>query len=220
MYTLRFAAGKMQRTQVAYIAEGRRPNSNEPILERLPVPISLFWRLAAAFVMVAVGACMTVLLLHGWFHTDFLPWLNITNHLGDAVGTVVIVIATFMAQQYVSSLFMRECLFWHSQPWPRTLLVRIGIAISAVACVAGITVYYLHTWFHSAFLPSLRLSAPIGDAIGTVIVVTAAFAIQRLVTIIFFRDYMYLLSNADHPSEGVRDVNHSAKKNQPGSAIT
>lgn len=183
-------------TEVAYFADGRRPNSKKPISEHLPMPTSLFWRIAAALVMIAAGACMTVFFLHGWFHRGLLPWLHIADQSGDAIGTVVIVIAAFLAQQLVSSFFMRDCLFWHSQPWPHNLHLRIGIAIGAVACAAGITVFYLHTWFHGAFLPSLHLSAPIGDAIGTVIVVAAAFTIQRLVTIAFFRDYMSVLSNA------------------------
>ncbi|WP_303783858.1 methyl-accepting chemotaxis protein [Azovibrio restrictus] len=71
----------------------------------------------------------------------------------------------------------------------RALLVFI-----AVASAAGLTVYFLNDWFHDVLLPAVGLTAPFGDAVGTVLILVVAYLAQRLVSLAFFRDYMYGLS--------------------------
>ena len=73
----------------------------------------------------------------------------------------------------------------------RALLVFI-----AVASAAGLTVYFLNDWFHDVLLPSVGLTAPFGDAVGTVLILVVAYLAQRLVSLAFFRDYMYGLSRS------------------------
>lgn len=55
-------------------------------------------------------------------------------------------------------------------------------------------VYFLHDWFHSDFLNSFDVAQPLGDAIGTVIIVVVAYLAQRLVSIAFYRDMMFGLA--------------------------
>ncbi|MBS1140571.1 MAG: chemotaxis sensory transducer [Proteobacteria bacterium] len=67
----------------------------------------------------------------------------------------------------------------------RALLVFIVVAVGASGAV-----YFLHGWFHTTFTTAIGLSHPLADAIGTFILVAAAYLAQRMVSQAFFRDYM------------------------------
>lgn len=65
----------------------------------------------------------------------------------------------------------------------RTLYIQISIAVAV-----GVTVFFLNDWFHDSFLPALGLPLPLGDAIGSVLIVVAVSVSIRLVSLAFFRD--------------------------------
>ncbi len=73
----------------------------------------------------------------------------------------------------------------------RALLVFITVALGA-----GLTVYFMNEWFHDVFLPRMGLPNPFGDAVGTVLIVVVSYLAQRVVSLAFFRDYMYGLSDS------------------------
>ncbi|MGB4467889.1 MAG: methyl-accepting chemotaxis protein [Azovibrio sp.] len=76
-----------------------------------------------------------------------------------------------------------------------TVLYRRALLVFLiVASGVGLTVYFLNDWFHRVFLPAAGLAAPLGDAAGTVLIVAVAYLAQRIVSLAFFRDYMYGLS--------------------------
>jgi len=75
------------------------------------------------------------------------------------------------------------------------LLKRAMLVALIVAGGAFITVYLLNDWFHASFLPTLGLSNPLGDALGSVFIVVAAYLAQRTVSLAFYRDVMFGLSN-------------------------
>jgi methyl-accepting chemotaxis protein len=72
----------------------------------------------------------------------------------------------------------------------RTLLVAIIVAIGAF-----VAVYFLNDWFHNTFLPTLGLTSPLGDAIGSALLVSFAHLANRAVSMAFYRDMMFGLSS-------------------------
>jgi methyl-accepting chemotaxis protein len=72
----------------------------------------------------------------------------------------------------------------------RTLLVALVVAGGAF-----VTVYALNGWFHAQFLPGLGLTNPLGDAIGAVLLVMISYLGNRAVSLAFYRDVMFGLSN-------------------------
>jgi methyl-accepting chemotaxis protein len=99
---------------------------------------------------------------------------------------------------------------------PTSLLWRIATVFAMVAATASIAVYYLHGWFHRSFLYSLNIEQPFGDAVGTVVIVAAAFIAQRLVSIAFFRDYMYGMSSGSQQLEAVHENYKSVNEEVSG----
>ena len=91
------------------------------------------------------------------------------------------------------------------------LLQRALIVATLVALGAASTVYFLHDWFHDTFTP-----APLADAIGTVVIVFAAFIAQRLVSKAFFKDYMLGLSRIAEKGEDKQSVFHSVANEVSG----
>jgi len=75
-------------------------------------------------------------------------------------------------------------------------LHRRSVLVTAlVATSAGLTVYFFNDWFHSVFLVWLGIPSPVGDALGTALIVAVAYAAQRLVSVAFFRDQMFGLTS-------------------------
>ena len=66
-------------------------------------PAKLIRRAFAVAILVAAGAAITVFVLHEWFHRTFSP-----APLADAIGTAVVVLASFLAQRLVSMAFYRD----------------------------------------------------------------------------------------------------------------
>jgi methyl-accepting chemotaxis protein len=60
---------------------------------------------------ISVCAFCTVYYLNGWFHGVFLPALGLTNPKGDAVGTVAIILASYLAQWLVSHAFFSDPMY-------------------------------------------------------------------------------------------------------------
>jgi methyl-accepting chemotaxis protein len=63
---------------------------------------------SAVFAVVAIGAGAVVFVLNDWFHAVFLPGVGLTSPFGDAIGTVLIVAATYIGQRLVSLAFFRD----------------------------------------------------------------------------------------------------------------
>ncbi len=74
---------------------------------------------------------------------------------------------------------------------------RASLVFLIVGFAAGTTVYFFNEYFHQTFLPMLPLSAPMGDAVGTVLIIAAAYIGQRLVSFAFFKDSMLGLSRRE-----------------------
>jgi len=70
------------------------------------------------------------------------------------------------------------------------LLRRATLVAILVGLGASISVYFLHDWYHTTVLPMMGVSAALGDAIGTMIIVVLGFVTQRLLSIAIFRDWM------------------------------
>ncbi|TAH52002.1 MAG: chemotaxis protein [Betaproteobacteria bacterium] len=67
-------------------------------------------------------------------------------------------------------------------------LRRSLMMLGAMAVVVGVTVFALNEWFNGVFLPSLGVPQPLGNAIGSMLVVFASYIGVRLVSLAFFRD--------------------------------
>ncbi len=74
---------------------------------------------------------------------------------------------------------------------------RATLVFLVVGLGAGTTVYFLNEYFHQTLLPAMGLSSPLGDAVGTVLIVAAAYIGQRLVSFAFFKDTMLGLSHVE-----------------------
>jgi len=61
--------------------------------------------------LVAVATFAVVYLLNVWFHESFLPGLGLGSPTGDAVGAVVIVMLSYLAQRAVSQAFFKDMMF-------------------------------------------------------------------------------------------------------------
>ena len=83
------------------------------------------------------------------------------------------------------------------------LLLRRALFISLlVGLGAAITVYFFNDWFHRELLPSLGLTAPLGDALGSLLIVMVAFLGQRLVSVAFYRDWLFGMGKMQEDSVG------------------
>ena len=110
----------------------------------------------------------------------------------------------------------------------RQILKRATVVFFIVAFAAGVTIYLFNDWFDNTFLPAIHVTHPLGDAIGTVLIVAVAYLAQRLASLALYRDYMFgLASQAKQPRtteitaiheevakelDGVPDYNRVLKK--------
>ena len=69
---------------------------------------NLFARSALVLLSVAVGSFCSVYLLNDWFHDTLLPQLGLSSPMGDAVGAILIVIATGVGLRLVSLAVYRD----------------------------------------------------------------------------------------------------------------
>ncbi len=73
--------------------------------------------------------------------------------------------------------------------------LRSILVTAVVALAAGITIYLFNDWFHTEFLAALGIPVPLGDALGTMLIVAIAYGAQRVMSVAFFRDQMYGMSS-------------------------
>ncbi|WP_301332230.1 methyl-accepting chemotaxis protein [Azonexus sp. R2A61] len=74
---------------------------------------------------------------------------------------------------------------------PAQMLRRTTLVTATVAVVAFTVVYLLNDWFHDSLLRQLGVPQPLGDAIGTVLIIFLAYLGQRTASLAFFKDIMY-----------------------------
>ncbi len=68
-------------------------------------------RASLAHLFVGLVAAITIYFLHGWFHEDFLVWLGVSTAMGDAIGTLFIIIALYFLTRMISVIIYRDWLF-------------------------------------------------------------------------------------------------------------
>ena len=84
----------------------------------------------------------------------------------------------------------------------RALLVALIISVATFA-----TIYLFNDWWHLTFTPLLGLGDPTTDALGSVFIVIVAYLAQRAVSLAFYKDMMFGLSNQQKEvSSKVSDV--------------
>jgi methyl-accepting chemotaxis protein len=71
----------------------------------------LFKRTLTVTLIVAVGAFITVFLLNDWFHKSFITGLGMSSPLSDALGSVLMIMVAYAAQNAVSKAFYRDTTF-------------------------------------------------------------------------------------------------------------
>ena len=87
----------------------------------------------------------------------------------------------------------------------RTLLSAAGVGLGA-----AVVVYAGNDWFHASVLPAMGLSQALGDALGSLFIVIAAFLGQRLVAAGLYRDWQFGMTKAQADAAGRCDTLISA----------
>ena len=83
------------------------------------------------------------------------------------------------------------------------LLLRRATLVALIAGLgASVVVYFFNGWFHAIFLPQIGLPQPLGDAVGSFLIVLCAFLAQRAVSVLFYRDWMLGLGKSEAEREG------------------
>ena len=72
-----------------------------------------------------------------------------------------------------------------------TFLRRSLMMLAGIALATGITVFFLNSWFNASLLPALGTPQPLGNAIGSMLVVFASYVGVRMVSLAFFRDHAF-----------------------------
>ncbi|GAB1393110.1 hypothetical protein MASR1M60_12730 [Rhodocyclaceae bacterium] len=68
----------------------------------------LMRRATLVAILVGAGASISVFFLHEWFHGSVLPTLGLSSAMGDAVGTLIIIILSFVTQRLLSIAIFRD----------------------------------------------------------------------------------------------------------------
>ena len=87
----------------------------------------------------------------------------------------------------------------------RTLLSAAGVGLGA-----AVVVYAGNDWFHASVLPAMGLSQALGDALGSLFIVIAAFLGERLVAAGLYRDWQFGMTKAQADAAGRCDTLISA----------
>ncbi|MBX3668779.1 MAG: chemotaxis protein [Rhodocyclaceae bacterium] len=82
-----------------------------------------------------------------------------------------------------------ECLSV-DQAYRRQISIMVAAAF-VTALLGGIGVYFLDEGYHASVLPMFGLSPAAGNAIGCVFMIGIAFGVQRLASLVFFRDVTF-----------------------------
>jgi len=60
-----------------------------------------------AALIVGLGASAAVYLFDGWYHRDFLPLIGLESPAGNALGTLIIIVSTFLTYYLATVAFLR-----------------------------------------------------------------------------------------------------------------
>ena len=74
---------------------------------------------------------------------------------------------------------------------PSIFLRRSLTMLGGIALATGITVFFLNNWFNESLLPALGAPQPLGNAIGSMLVVLASYVGVRIVSLAFFRYHAF-----------------------------
>jgi methyl-accepting chemotaxis protein len=77
------------------------------------------------------------------------------------------------------------------------LLRRATLVSLIIGLCASVIVYFFNDWFHDDFLRQIGVTLPLGDALGTFLIVITAFLAQRFISMALWRDWMLGLSNRE-----------------------
>lgn len=69
------------------------------------------------------------------------------------------------------------------------LMRRLLLVLVVVCAGVGLTVYFFNDWFRQQLLPSLGVSDPLASAVGSMVIVVFAFFAQRMVSLLFYRNW-------------------------------
>ena len=83
---------------------------------------------------------------------------------------------------------------------------RILLAAAAIGLGAMAIVYLGNDWFHATLLPGMGLSRTLGDALGTLLMVTAAFAGLRLYSVAACGDGLFGMQRLQAEAVGRTDT--------------
>jgi methyl-accepting chemotaxis protein len=98
------------------------------------------------------------------------------------------------------------------------LLRRSTLVSLIVGIAASVVVYFFNDWYHDRFEPWIGMTAPLGDALGTLLIVLVAFGAQRLVSVVIFRDWMLGLTRRQ-ADESFRADSYVTAANQVGEEL-
>ena len=70
------------------------------------------------------------------------------------------------------------------------------LVFAAVGLVAGIVILQAHGWYHQRLLPALGIAHPVGDTLGTLVILAVCYLGQRLLSLALFKDSMLGLRRA------------------------
>lgn len=86
------------------------------------------------------------------------------------------------------------------------LLLRRSLMLHAtVGLVAAVVVFLFNGWFNASFLPALGVSQALGNAIGTLLIVSTTYVGVRLISIALFRDQAYGAREQERAFESIRN---------------
>lgn len=99
------------------------------------------------------------------------------------------------------------------------LLVRRAALVALIVGLgASVAVYFFSDWWHDSFQPMIGIESPLGDAIGAFVIIVVAFLAQRVVSIAFYKDWMFGLGKRE-AGESSRADDYVAAAEQVGGEL-
>ncbi len=86
------------------------------------------------------------------------------------------------------------------------LLLRRNLLVSAlVGLGAAVSVYFCNEWWHETVLPAMGVSSALGDALGVLLIVVITFSGQRMMSVLFYRDWLFGMGKVQADTIGRAD---------------